>query len=212
MACSCTVPGTPTEELEIRDVVFVGVVRVIDEDSFRRDVVLQVDGYWKGANASPIVVSTCANSGCCGVDFVVGRSYIVYGNTKGGVTVTSLCTRTRPLELASEDLKELGPPSPVTPPAVEDEGTLAQNYPNPFNPRTTIHYTITSGGQATIAVYDPSGRVVRVLVDEFKPAGEYSVEWDGMGQHGATASSGVYLYALKVHGKTVSTKRMILIK
>ena len=55
-------------------------------------------------------------------------------------------------------------------------------------------------------VYDVSGKVVTVLQDGYKKAGEYSVVFDGSG-----FSSGMYIYRLE--GKDFSeTKRMILIK
>lgn len=83
---------------------------------------------------------------------------------------------------------------------------LKQNYPNPFNPVTTIGYSLDKLGKVSIKVYDITGRLVSVLVDENKSAGQFNVTWD------ATAySSGVYFYKLEALGVTVS-KSLTLIK
>ena len=89
---------------------------------------------------------------------------------------------------------------------------LSQNYPNPFNPSTKITYSIPAVGTSLmkflqLKVYDVLGTEVITLVDEYKPAGKYEVEFsppDG-------CTSGVYFYQLKV-GDFVQTKKMILLR
>ena len=48
---------------------------------------------------------------------------------------------------------------------------LYHNYPNPFNPSTEIKYQIPTGGFVTLKVYDPLGREVAVLVNDYKQPG-----------------------------------------
>jgi photosystem II stability/assembly factor-like uncharacterized protein len=102
-----------------------------------------------------------------------------------------------------------GPPFPV---AVEEETTLPtvyaleQNYPNPFNPVTTFRYSIPTQSKVLIKVYDVLGNEIETLVDEFKPAGKYEVEFSA-----SALTSGVYFYQLKA-GEYVDTKKMILLK
>ncbi len=62
----------------------------------------------------------------------------------------------------------------------EDTGLL-QNYPNPFNPVTTIVFNISGNSVAGVrlGIYDVTGALVRVLVDEELPAGRYERRWDG---------------------------------
>ena len=92
------------------------------------------------------------------------------------------------------------------------EFTLDQNYPNPFNPTTTIRYAIPHlgederGGFVTLKVYDVLGNEVSTLVDEYKPAGSYEVNFNASG-----LASGVYYYQLKV-GSLAETKKLILMK
>ncbi|HQI41819.1 MAG TPA: FlgD immunoglobulin-like domain containing protein [Ignavibacteriaceae bacterium] len=105
------------------------------------------------------------------------------------------------------------------------EYSLYQNYPNPFNPSTKIKYSIPSAtlrpritGQAaqsdnwvTLKVYDVLGNEVATLVNEYKPAGNYEVEFNGHSDKGQDLSSGVYFYTLRA-GNFVQTKKMILLR
>ena len=84
--------------------------------------------------------------------------------------------------------------------------SLSQNYPNPFNPTTTISWQSPVGGWQTLKVYDVLGREVATLIDEYKPAGKYDVEFDG-----SNYSSGVYFYKLRDVNYT-QIKKMILLK
>jgi len=83
---------------------------------------------------------------------------------------------------------------------------LSQNYPNPFNPVTKINFAIPKQGLVTMKVYDMLGRIVNQLVNEEKPAGTYSVDFDA-----SNLSSGIYFYKLEVNGFT-DVKRMVIIK
>ncbi len=83
---------------------------------------------------------------------------------------------------------------------------LAQNYPNPFNPTTSISFTIPQSGNVKLAVYNLLGQEVSVLVNEFREAGTYDLEFDA-----SKLNSGVYLYKLEANGLTF-TKKMTLLK
>jgi len=87
---------------------------------------------------------------------------------------------------------------------------LYQNYPNPFNPSTNIIFRISDGGFVSLKVYDVLGNEITTLVDEYRPAGEYDVEFrsESSIKHPA---SGIYFYQLKA-GDYLETKKMILIK
>jgi len=83
---------------------------------------------------------------------------------------------------------------------------LDQNYPNPFNPSTRISWQASTGSHQTLKVYDIIGNEVAILVDEYKPAGKYSVTFDA-----SSLPSGFYLYKLQA-GSFVQTRKMILLK
>lgn len=69
---------------------------------------------------------------------------------------------------------------------------LAQNHPNPFNPSTSIGYRLAARDFVTLKVYDVLGMEVATLVNEEKPAGEYSVMWNA-----EDMPSGVYFYRMQ---------------
>lgn len=95
-------------------------------------------------------------------------------------------------------------------PTIPDSYVLEQNYPNPFNPSTRITYKIPEGGFVTMKVYNLLGNQVATLVNESKPAGTYSVEFDAK-KRDNPLPSGVYFYRLQV-GNFVSTKKMVVMK
>ncbi len=74
---------------------------------------------------------------------------------------------------------------------------LVQNYPNPFNPTTSIDYEVAKRGVVTIAIYNMLGQRIKTLVDEVKPAGRYSIRWNGTNDNGLAVSSGLYFYQMK---------------
>jgi hypothetical protein len=91
-----------------------------------------------------------------------------------------------------------------------------QNYPNPFNPSTTISFSIPKEEFVSLKVFNSLGEEVAVLINETKPAGNYSVSFSAKGGSatGVDASeltSGIYFYQINA-GNFVETKKMMLIK
>jgi hypothetical protein len=88
---------------------------------------------------------------------------------------------------------------------------LSQNYPNPFNPSTKISYQMPTEGLVRLEVYDSMGRTLATLVNEEKPAGQFTATFDA-----SNFTSGIYFYRLNViarNGKSFSqTNKMILMK
>lgn len=92
---------------------------------------------------------------------------------------------------------------------------LSQNYPNPFNPATVISYQIPSDSKVSLKVFDVLGNEVATLVNEFKSAGNYTVEFNSSNNNILT--SGVYFYTLFAEsfgtsGNFTETKKMLLLK
>jgi hypothetical protein len=83
---------------------------------------------------------------------------------------------------------------------------ISQNYPNPFNPVTKINYALPKQGFVTLKIYDITGREVKVLVNEFKQAGYYTIDFNG-----SNFASGVYFYRIQ-SGSFISVKKMVLVK
>lgn len=87
-----------------------------------------------------------------------------------------------------------------------NEYSLMQNYPNPFNPITTIQFQLPSAGNVTLKVFDVLGSEVSTLVNEYREAGSYDVEFNA-----SSLSSGVYYYQL-TSGSFIQTHKMMLLK
>lgn len=83
---------------------------------------------------------------------------------------------------------------------------LNQNYPNPFNPSTKIIFTIQERSNVSLKVFNLLGSEVISLVNEEKPAGNYTVIFNA-----SSLSSGTYFYRLST-GSFTEVKKMILMK
>ena len=83
--------------------------------------------------------------------------------------------------------------------------SLEQNYPNPFNPTTSIGYALPKDGSITLKVFDMLGKEVAELVNSYKIAGKYSVEFDA-----GKLSSGMYVYKLTADKFSMSKKLMVV--
>jgi hypothetical protein len=89
---------------------------------------------------------------------------------------------------------------------IPDQFALAQNFPNPFNPVTKINYSIPKEGHVKLTVFNTIGNSVVTIVNETQPAGNYSVQFNGI-----KLASGVYFYRLD-SGNYSSVKKLILMK
>jgi photosystem II stability/assembly factor-like uncharacterized protein len=83
---------------------------------------------------------------------------------------------------------------------------LYQNYPNPFNPNTNIQFNISNSTFTKLTIYDVTGGVITILVNEELRPGVYEVDWDA-----SNKASGIYYYKLETQSFT-ETKRMVLLK
>lgn len=81
---------------------------------------------------------------------------------------------------------------------------LFQNYPNPTLGTTTIKYHIPIAGHYQVKVYDLHGNELVTLMDEEKPAGDYSIGFDA-----DKLSSGIYIY--KLLGDNISLEKEMIV-
>jgi hypothetical protein len=144
--------------------------------------------------------------------FVAGKKYIkVDGNGFSGLTLDYTCLQchiTQDVNWAAQyadNIHQVGV-------GVENEGgmptayNLGQNYPNPFNPSTRIDYSVAISGNVNISVYSITGEKVTTLVNEYLPAGRYTVDFVA-----DNITSGVYLYKI-TSGNFSLAKKMIVMK
>jgi len=83
---------------------------------------------------------------------------------------------------------------------------LSQNYPNPFSDNTAIKYCVAYKTKVRLEVFNPEGKMIKVLIDELKEAGTYEVEFNAYG-----LPDGVYIYQFQA-GNFLETKKMTLIR
>lgn len=106
-------------------------------------------------------------------------------------------------------LPALDAPDGTTAPPVHSMGAA---HPNPFHPRTSIDFELVESGRTVLAVYDPSGRLVTRLVDDDLGAGAHRVTWDGTDGQGRSVASGTYFTTLTVDGRTVASRKAVLLQ
>jgi hypothetical protein len=80
------------------------------------------------------------------------------------------------------------------------------NYPNPFSSGTTLIYHVPELAVVELAVYNSTGQLVAVLVEEELEAGDYTFELDATGY-----GQGVYFCIMKVQGRVVSKLKMVIL-
>ncbi|MDP6417977.1 MAG: C25 family cysteine peptidase [Candidatus Krumholzibacteria bacterium] len=82
--------------------------------------------------------------------------------------------------------------------------------PNPMVRESLISFSLDRSAEASVAIYDPSGRRVRLLEKGELPEGERSVIWDGRNDAGHPVASGLYFCRLASAGKTSSRKLVVV--
>ena len=88
---------------------------------------------------------------------------------------------------------------------LEKPSIEASNFPNPFHSATTFTITI-EGGYLSIHLIDLSGRVLQTVVEGNYPGGTHRVTFNRT----PDLPPGTYFYQIKVNGKTV-TKKLLMI-
>ncbi len=84
---------------------------------------------------------------------------------------------------------------------------LFQNYPNPFNPTTKISYSVLEPNIIILKVYDILGNEVHTMINQFQPAGYYTVNFNAI-----NLPSGNYIYKLQVGNDYMENRKMLLLR
>jgi photosystem II stability/assembly factor-like uncharacterized protein len=90
---------------------------------------------------------------------------------------------------------------------IASDYVLYQNYPNPFNSMTNVKVQMLKQGFAELKVFDISGKLIKILLNEKLSTGEHKVSFNA-----SDFTSGVYFYTLFVDGNRIDTKKAVLIK
>jgi hypothetical protein len=86
---------------------------------------------------------------------------------------------------------------------------LAPNKPNPVMNGTELDFQIEKPSQATLRVFDLTGKLTRTVLEGSLSAGPHSARWDGRDESGKPVPSGVYFYRLESAGLTATQKLVV---
>jgi len=92
---------------------------------------------------------------------------------------------------------------------IPEHYSISQNYPNPFKTTTSIRYAIPELVNIKFEIYNIKGQLVETLINEDKPAGYHTIEWNISKK--SDISSGLYFYKLITKDKTL-IKKMVLMR
>jgi hypothetical protein len=84
-------------------------------------------------------------------------------------------------------------------------GAIMQTFPNPTVGSSNVTFTVPASTEATLEVYDLSGRkVAQVFNGMAEPSSDYRFEFDG-----SSLPNGVYIYRLRTSEEVITEKFMI---
>jgi parallel beta-helix repeat protein len=89
---------------------------------------------------------------------------------------------------------------------------LMSGRPNPFRDRVLIEYWCPAADDAgaSLRIYNISGQLVRVLVEDNQAPGRHMALWDGRDEFGRRAAAGIYYCRLEVGGRRAVKALMLL--
>ncbi len=112
---------------------------------------------------------------------------------QGGVGMSGVVSVMNPVSVSDQNL-------------AVNKFVLEQNYPNPFNPSTVIRYQTAEKSNVILIVYNSIGKKISTLLNEVKPKGTFTIEFDG-----SNLSSGIYYLRFQA-GTFTDTKKMVLLR
>ena len=89
---------------------------------------------------------------------------------------------------------------------IPEDFDLGKAYPNPFNPSINVPFEILKASNVIIDIYDLNGNKAINLINNFYPAGSYSIVWDATG-----FASGNYFIVAKF-GSQLRQQKIVLLK
>ena len=96
--------------------------------------------------------------------------------------------------------------------SISYDNILINNFPNPFNPSTSIEFSINNNSHIELSIYNIKGQKIKTLAQNEFTKGSHSIIWNGDNESEDPVSSGLYLYKLKIDGKTEVIKKCLLLK
>ena len=83
--------------------------------------------------------------------------------------------------------------------------------PNPFSHLTNVSFSVLETGKVSVKIYDMSGRLIKILLNESIQQGNHQIIWNATDDNGNAVSAGVYLLQLNTSNQT-QIKKIIVTK
>jgi len=84
-------------------------------------------------------------------------------------------------------------------------------YPNPFTHETNLEISLKEAALLDISIYNVMGNIIKGLLFENKPPGEYRIVWNGKDLNGKEVPPGFYLVRSQA-GRNIVTRPVIKLK
>lgn len=88
--------------------------------------------------------------------------------------------------------------------------SLLPGRPSPLRDRTTLGWSLPRAAEATLRIYDVTGRLVRELVSGRLEAGAQTTVWDARDSNGRRVAAGVYFAQLRAGAEIAHQKLVVL--
>ena len=95
----------------------------------------------------------------------------------------------------------------LSPPLME-----LRSFPNPFSAQHTLLFNLKAPGYLNCDIYNVKGQRVRSLADSAVGSGEQMLVWDGKDNEGRVLGSGIYFLKLRLNGREVALRRLVMAK
>lgn len=86
-----------------------------------------------------------------------------------------------------------------------DLSVLRQNYPNPVQSISSIHFYLNAPGQTRLLIYNGSGKLVKVIIDDYLSLGNHIVII-----RADDYAKGLYYYQLITSNKNILTRNLLI--
>ena len=90
------------------------------------------------------------------------------------------------------------------------ETSVLKAFPNPSVDHTQIKYTITQAGATRLCIHNLYGQCIKTLVNEYKVAGNYTVEWNLTDTQSKHVAAGLYIIRLNEGNGRAATEKIII--
>ncbi len=117
------------------------------------------------------------------------------------------------VEAALDDLVVSGvfvDPAAADPPRPATVALRLSARPNPAAGRTLLEFDLPASVPVSLTIHDVSGRMVRTLAAEARPAGRHALAWDSRDRAGRLLPGGVYLVRLAAGDQRAETRITVL--